>query len=334
MLKTPTISKTPTVETSSSLSRREMMVSAATGAGVATMYGALPPSTFGTEQVDESVFKFCLNTSTVRGQTLSLLEQIELAAESGYDGIEPWIGDIEKYRASGGSLRDIGKRCEGLGLEIPSAIGFAEWIVNDPARRAKGLERARREMDLVRQIGGTRIAAPPVGATSKGYALDLLAAADRYAVLLEVGRQIGVVAQVEVWGFSENLSRLGEAVLVAIESGHPDACLLPDVYHIYKGGSDYAGLNLLGHQAIHCFHLNDYPANPRREELTDAHRIYPGDGVAPWNQVLAALAVNHNRCMLSLELFNPDYWKLDAMTVARTGLQKCQSVVERVLNHF
>ena len=59
-------------------------------------------------------------------------------------------------------------------------------------------------------------------------------------------------------------------MFVAIESGHPKACLLPDVYHIYKGGSDFAGLGLLSGSAIQVFHVNDYPADPPRETINDA----------------------------------------------------------------
>ena len=33
---------------------------------------------------------------------------------------------------------------------VADAIGFAEWIVEDPDRRKKGLEQARRDMDMVR----------------------------------------------------------------------------------------------------------------------------------------------------------------------------------------
>jgi hypothetical protein len=71
--------------------------------------------------------------------------------------------------------------------------------------------------------------------------LNLFSAAERYRALLEIGAEIGVTPQVEVWGFSTALSRLGETAFVAIESGRDDACILPDVYHIYKGGSDFAG---------------------------------------------------------------------------------------------
>ena len=143
-------------------------------------------------------------------------------------------------------------------------------------------------MDLVRQIGGSRIAAPPVGVTNQA-GLDLFAAADRYRKLLEIGDGIGVVPQLELWGFSKSLSRLGELAFVGIEAGHPSACFLPDVYHIYKGGSDFTGLKLFAGSGIHVFHVNDYPADPPREKISDAHRVYPGDGVAPLNEVFRTL---------------------------------------------
>ena len=70
-----------------------------------------------------------------------------------------------------------------------------------------------------------------------------------------------------------------------------------------------------------------YPAEPPVEEIRDADRIWPGDGIAPLGRMLAYLADNHCRVMLSLELFNADYWKLPAREAARTGLQKMKDAV-------
>lgn len=273
-------------------------------------------------------FRFCLNTSTLRGQRLPLPELVDLAARAGYDGIEPWIQELDQYVRSGGSLRALRDRIRDRGLAVESAIGFFEWIVDDDARRARGLEEARRAMDLVAQIGGKRIAAPPSGATDRAD-IDLLRAAERYRALLEIGEGIGVVPQVEIWGFSRTLNRLGAAALVAIESGHPHACILPDVYHLHRGGSGFAGIRLLHGGAIHVFHVNDYPAEPPREQLTDAHRVYPGDGVAPLAQLFRDLRAIGFRGALSLELFNRDYWQQDALRVARTGLEKMRAAVRR-----
>lgn len=311
------------------LSRRDAMtagLSLATGAAVALKSASAAVANESTADP----FTYCLNTSTIRGQELGIVREVEIAAAAGYQAIEPWIRELDEYVKLGGSLADLRKRIADAGLTVESAIGFAAWIVDDDAQRAQGLEEARRSMDLVAQIGGTRLAAPPVGATDLPK-LDLFRAAERYRDLLLLGDQMGVVPQAEVWGFSKNLSRLGETTFVAIESGHPKACILPDIYHIHKGGSDFHGLKLLSQTAVHVFHVNDYPAEPPRDTITDAHRVYPGDGVGPLTQIFQDLIRRGGKCVLSLELFNRDYWKQDALAVAREGLQKSKAAVARAL---
>ncbi|MCA9267994.1 MAG: sugar phosphate isomerase/epimerase [Planctomycetales bacterium] len=269
--------------------------------------------------------RYCLNTSTIRGQKLSLVEEIDLAAKTGYDGIEPWMREIDEYVDNGGSLDDLRKRIADSGLTVESAIGFAAWIVDDDEKRRQGLESAKRDMERVRSLGGARIAAPPVGATNE--AVDLAAAAERYAKLLEVGRAAGVTPMLELWGFSKSLSRMGEVAHVAIESGQPDAAMLFDVYHIYKGGSDFNGLKVLSGKAIAAFHFNDYPADPPRATIGDADCVYCGDGVAPLTQIIRDLYASGFNGPMSLELFNRTYWQQDAAQVVKTGLEKMKAAV-------
>ncbi|HUY91837.1 MAG TPA: sugar phosphate isomerase/epimerase [Pirellulales bacterium] len=303
---------------------------AATTLGAATLAAATEAQAAADRPADEP-FGYCFNTSTIREQKLGLEKVVEIAAQAGYQGIEPWINEIDEYVKQGGSLKEMAKKIADLGLSVESAIGFARWIVDDETERAAGLEEAKRTMDLVAQLGGTRIAAPPAGATDKP-PLDLLAAAERYGKLLELGASLGVTPQLEVWGFSKNLSRLGETVFVAIESGRSEACLLLDVYHLYKGGSGFSGLKLLGGAGMHVFHVNDYPAEPPRDKISDAERVYPGDGVAPLSQIFRDLRDAGFRGMLSLELFNRTYWKQDPLTVARTGLEKTRAAVRKGLS--
>ncbi len=274
-------------------------------------------------------FGYALNTSTISGQKLPIAREIDLVAEAGFGGIEPWIRELDEHVKGGGSLLDLGKQARDLGLAFVDFIGFFEWAVDDDARREKGLEEARRNMEMVRAVGGSRIAAPPYGATEQAD-LDLRKVADRYRALLELGKGFGVTPLVEVWGFSRPISRLGEAALVAMESGHPDAAILPDVYHLHKGGSDFGGLRLLSKDAIPVIHMNDYPGRPRAQ-LDDSLRVYPGDGVAPLGAILRTLRDIGFRGHLSLELFNRDYWKDDPAAVARTGLAKMRAAVRTAL---
>ncbi len=273
-------------------------------------------------------FSYCFNTSTIRGQKLSLDMEIEITAKAGYHSIEPWVNKIHEYVRSGESLKDLRKRIIDIGLTVESAIAFSRWIVDDDKRRAEALEQNKRDMDVLAQIGGKRIAAPPAGVRGP---IDLMKAAERYRALLELGDEMGVVPQVEVWGPSKGLYRLGQAMFIVIESGHPKACMLPDVYHTYKGGSDFNGLKAISHRAIQVFHLNDYPADPPRETIGDRDRIFPGDGIAPLTQILRDLHTNHSNAVLSLELFNPTYWKQDPLEVAKTGLAKMKAAVNKAL---
>jgi len=308
--------------------RREMIAGCGAGMGVAaaaSVSRGAEPEGHATEP-----FRYCLNTGTIRGHKLSLVEEIEVAAKAGYSGVEPWVRSIERYVEEGGSPAELKKRLDDLGLVVESAIGFARWSVDDDGQRTEGVEQMKQAMDLLAELGGKRIAAPPAG-SNRVPGMDLFRIARRYRTILELGETTGVVPQLEIWGSSLVLSRIGEAALVAAEAGHPDACLLLDVYHVFRGGSSFEGLRLLNGAAMHVFHINDYPGEPPREELTDAHRVYPGDGVAPLPFILRTMYETGFRGALSLELFNRDYWQQDALAVARTGLEKTRAVVQKAL---
>jgi sugar phosphate isomerase/epimerase len=318
-------------------SRRDFLtrggIGAAACAGVGLLSGCVASAVAdGADAVESDKprpygFTYALNTGTIRGQKLGLVSELETTAKAGYTGIEPWLGTIHEYVQAGGDLRDIRRRCEDLGLSVCSGIGFAAWVVDDDDQRRVGLEQMKRDMDVLAQIGGTHIAAPPAGANRPGSRLHLDDAAARYAAIIELGREIGVIPQIEIWGSSANLSHGSEALYVAARSGRPEACVLLDAYHMYKGGTPPSILNLLGRQAVHCFHMNDYPAEPSRETITDADRIWPGDGIAPLAEILRNLAGNHCQVVLSLELFNRSYWQLPAEEAAGQGLEKMKAVV-------
>jgi len=317
-----------------SLSRRRFIAGAGAAIGAVTANRSNAIASVDNSKADSGSkvpFPYCFNTSTIRGQKLSLEKEIEITAQAGYNAIEPWVDKIHRYVRDGGNLKDIRRKISDSGLTVESAISFFQWIVDNDAQRAKGLEQARRDMDALAQIGGKRIAAPPAGATRQA-GLDLMKAAERYHALLELGERTGIIPQIEVWGSSKNLHRLGQSMFVVIESGHPKACLLPDVYHIYKGGSDFNGFKHISARTIQVFHLNDYPADPPRETIGDRDRVYPGDGIAPLTQIIRDLHANGSRAFLSLELFNPNYWKQDPLEVAKTGLVKMKGAVSKALN--
>ncbi|MEM9645806.1 MAG: sugar phosphate isomerase/epimerase family protein, partial [Planctomycetota bacterium] len=247
--------------------------------------------------------------------------------------IEPWIRDVRKYVDQGGKASELRKQIADAGLTVDSAIGFARWIVNDAADRQAGLDEARSDMELIKSIGGSRMAAPPIGAHKRdgAPAPKLPEIAKRYRALLEVGAEVGVTPMLELWGFSPTLSTLGELAYVSAGAMHPDACVLPDFYHIYKGGNDFAGLNMIEASRMPVFHINDYPAQPAIANIADKDRVFPGDGVCPLLQVIRGLIDRGFTGVFSLELFNPEYWKRDALEVCSEGLRKSRAVVQAAM---
>ncbi len=265
----------------------------------------------------KSSFRFCLNTSTISGQKPKLSKQVEIASEAGYDGIEVWVRDVQIALADGSTTSSIRSLIEGHNIRVESAIGFAPWITGGNA----GFKQMEEEMCMLAGIGCHRIAAPPAGVPGD-QPLDLFMAGEKYAQLLDLGRKTGVMPQLEFWGSSNVLWHLGQVLMIAALADDPDVRILPDVYHLFRGGSNFNALKMLSGSLIDIFHMNDYPANIPREEQTDADRVYPGDGAAPMKQILTDLANMGGEKVLSLELFNRSYWEEDPLEVARTGLLK------------
>lgn len=279
-------------------------------------------------QADEP-FGYCLNTSTIRGNNLDVMAQVDVAAKAGYNAIEPWVRDIDAYVQKGGSLKDLAKKISDSGLTVEDAIAFNAWLDDDDTRRAATMEQLKRDMDTLTQIGGKRIATPP-GNNGNGVSLDN--AAKYYRAALELGEQMGIQPLLELWGQSAVLGPMSHGAYVAIGTGRADASMLLDIFHYYKSGAAFASLNQVNGAALHVIHVNDYPAADDPSKLTDANRVYPGDGVAPLGQIFRDLRDNGFRGVLSLELFNRDYYKKSADENAKTGLEKTRAAVKKALS--
>lgn len=272
-------------------------------------------------------FTLCMNMSTIRGHKLGFAGELETAAKAGFRSVEVWVGTLQEFLKTG-TPAEARRRLADLGITVENAIGFAPWIIDDAAARQKGLDQMKQEMDQLAAIGCRRVAAPPVGAQNTDAPLiDLHRVAERYHALLDLGQQTGVVPQLELWGFSKNLNRLSDVLFVAAEANHPSARLLLDVYHLYKGGSGITALPLVGKPAIEVFHVNDYPATLTPAQITDADRVYPGDGVAPIRETLKLIQNPDRPVVLSLEVFNKNYYAQPAEQVAKTAYQKMQAMV-------
>lgn len=272
-------------------------------------------------------FRFCLNTSTIMGQKPGLVHSIEVAATAGYDGVELWINDVKEYLKQGNSLQSLAALLSSKAIVVEDAISFTEWMVDDDVRREAALAELEDEMKMMAVLGCKRIAAPPAGVTPDK-PIDIQKTAERYREILDLGRKYNVMPQLEFWGASGTLYNFGQALAIAAAANDRDVHILPDVYHLFRGGSGFDSLSMVSGKTIDIIHMNDYPGSKPVNEQTDSDRVYPGNGVAPLKKVLRDLKAMGGTKVLSLELFNKNYWTQDALTVAQTGLKKMRKLVD------
>jgi len=266
----------------------------------------------------------CLNSSSIRPTPLK--EKIRIAAETGYEGIEPWVNELEKHEADGGDLKELGAEIRDRGLFVPNVIGLWNCMPAEDEAYQKSLKRTRNYMRMAAAIGSAHVAAIPAPDRPD---FDLKLGAERYRALLDIGREeFGIVVAFEFVGFLKGVHRLGQAAAIALDANDPDACLIADTFHIYRGGSGFEGLRHLDGDFIADFHWNDVPATPPREEMGDEHRIYPGDGILPLKKTLDTLKAINYRGPLSIEMFNREHWAQDPRRVAETALEKTRALID------
>ncbi len=272
-----------------------------------------------------SPWPLVLNTSTIRPAP-TLTEKIKIVHETGWDGIEPWVNELEEYEKQGGNLKDLGKQIKDLGLIVPNVIGLWDSMPDGEENFKASLEVNRNRMRMVSEIGSIHVAAIPAPDREN---IDLKLCSRCYKELLKIGEEeFGIRVVVEFVGFFKGVYRLGQACAIALDADDSRACILADTFHLFRGGSGFSGLKLLQGKTIAHFHWNDVPGDVPREEQGDAHRVFPGDGILPLKDVLITLKeIGYTGC-LSLETFNREHWKQDLKKVAETGLKKMQECVK------
>lgn len=318
---------------SDSVSRRGFLQAAsvtgvaALGAGAATI--SAPARATAAEkfkyQGGLSPWPLSMNTSTIR--PASLMDKIKVTAEAGWDAIEPWIDDIDKYESEGGNLKDLGKQIKDLGLFVPNVIGLWDSIPATQEAWDASQEITRKRMRQCSDIGSVHVAAIPSPDRAD---FDVKWGADRYRDLLKIGREdYNIIVAIEFIGFFKGVSKFGMACSMAVDTNDPTACIIADTFHLWRGGSGFNGLRLLDGDIIGNFHWNDIAEGTLPEGTGDASRILPGDGVLPLQQALRDLhAIGYTRA-LSLEIFNEALWKKDPKEVSEIGLRKMREGIEK-----
>jgi 2-keto-myo-inositol isomerase len=276
-------------------------------------------------QQGKSPWPICLDTATIRpGESLE--KKVEIAKTAGYDAIEPWDWELAEFEKNGVDLKALGKKIRDLGMFVPSMIGLWGCLPKTEEDFQKSLEGTRNRMRMASAIGCAHVQAIP---NEVGENFDYKFVSSCYRRLLEIGIKEYNLIPALVFVKMFPLKRMGQAVAIALDADHPQARIIPDVYHMYISEGGFEGLKLLKGEMFAIFQFNDAPKDMKREEMEDKHRVYPGDGILPLPQILKDLKQSGFTGCISVELYNPEYWKQDLLEVAKTGLTKTLEVIAK-----
>ncbi len=261
--------------------------------------------------------KTALNGATTMHADLET--DIKAAQKAGYDFIEIWASKLREFLESG----DVGT-LSGLLNESeikPYSINSIEHIT---FRSRDEYEQIKAECAELSMIAGALGCPYIVVVPGK-----LPASANRESILEEsvsvlkeladIASPHGVSLAFEFLGQTDcSVQTLDFCAEIVNECGREDIGLVLDSFHFYAGGSSFEALTALDPNKLFIFHINDAEDLPR-EQLTDAHRLFPGQGILPLRKLKSVFdEIGYDR-MVSVEIFRPEYWNMDPFEVAETA---------------
>ncbi|HIF30150.1 MAG TPA: sugar phosphate isomerase/epimerase [Planctomycetes bacterium] len=265
-------------------------------------------------------FKLCLNTSTIRPQ--SILDKIRLTAAAGFEGVELWINDVYEYVGRGGEVGDIEKALDDHGLIVPSMIALRAWGEASRLEYPIMLDEAKRRMELA-----TRLGAPTIVCSPPRDSCSVQQITERYGDLLRLGREIGIHPTFEYISFFQSIASLEQAWDVVQSVGEDDATLILDAFHSWNTGSSPDTLRSIPASRISHYHIDDASSQIAAGQQTDPDRVMLGEGVIDLVAEINILKEIGYQGTVSLELFNSALWKQDPADVLKVGFERMQDLL-------
>lgn len=269
--------------------------------------------------------KIALNGATTMRADLET--DIRAASAAGFELIEIWASKMREFLKTR-PVADLKRLLEENNLE-PYSINSIEHIT---FRNAEDYEKIKQECEEYSRIAGELncpyvVVVPgklPDGASED----DIIDESVRVLnELADIAEKYNIGLAFEFLGQADcSVQTLDLDKKIIEKVNRKSVGLVIDTFHFYAGNSSFEAIETLDPEKLFVFHINDAEDLPRAE-LTDAHRLYPGEGVLPIREIKKRFdKIGYDR-MVSIEIFRPEYWSQDPFEVAR----KAREATEKVL---
>jgi sugar phosphate isomerase/epimerase len=264
------------------------------------------------------------------GPGLTLEDQIRIAAEVGFDGIDTSIEAIAAI-AEDHSVSGAKALFDEKGVQ-PAAWGLpVDWRGSEDSFRST-LESLHDWAKLARDLMCFRCCTwiPPV---VEDPAETRRLAVSRFGEIASVLAPRGIRLGLEWVGpktsrasGQEFIYRMDQLLELIDEIGQPNVGLLVDSFHWFTAGHTAEDLAALEDDQIVHVHINDAPDKPRDEQI-DMQRLLPGEGVIDLPGFLRALREVGYSGYMGVETFSDDLKALPPEEAARRAKVAVDSVL-------
>jgi len=258
--------------------------------------------------------KIALNGATTMHADLET--DIKAAANAGYDLLEIWASKLRKYLETN-TASDLKALLDEHGLE-PYSINSIEHVTFRSPDDYEGIKAETEELTSIAGAIGCPYVVIVPGKLPEGKSEEEIIerSVEVLRELGEIAAGHGVSLAFEFLGQTDcSVQTLDLCKEIVERTDRENIGLVIDTFHFYAGNSSFEAIDGLDPAKLFIFHIND-AENLSKEELTDAHRLYPGEGILPIREIKARFdSIGYDR-MVSIEIFRPEYWNEDPFEVA------------------
>ena len=256
---------------------------------------------------------------------------IHAAAAAGFDYLEIWAAKLRSFLKTQ-TVADLKKLFDESGVK-PLSINSIEHITfQDTAAYAQIRTECEELSAIAEKLGCPYIVVvpgkfPPGGLSSYEVIEETVGVLRELASIAE---RHGVSLAFEFIGQSDSsVQTLELADEIVQKVNRRNIGLVIDSFHFHAGGSTIKMIESLDPKRLMIFHINDADNLPG-DQLTDAHRLLPGLGILPLQEILAAFKRIGYDGVASVEIFRPEYWERDPFELAREAKAATEGVLKSI----
>ncbi|MET0753857.1 MAG: sugar phosphate isomerase/epimerase, partial [Pyrinomonadaceae bacterium] len=223
--------------------------------------------------------KIALNGATTMHADLET--DIKAAGAAGFDLLEIWASKLRDFLKTK-TTADLKKLLEENNLE-PYSINSIEHIT---FRDEADYEKIKAETEELSRIAG-EISCPYIvvvpGKLPENASKDEIVEESVKVLneLADIAEKHDVSLAFEFLGQTDcSVQTLDLCNEIVEKVNRANIGNVIDTFHFYAGNSSFEAIEKMKPEKIFIFHINDAENLPK-EELTDAHRLYPGTGILP-----------------------------------------------------